>query len=555
MKKRTKEQELKETIEKAFLEEKKDPETISKENNIPLEAVKCLIKFFRLNKSKEIQAKEVDIKEELGKKRTKEDCVKEFRKLKREIHRTPMLLELPKMGRSGLRRDILKHWGKFSDFLSENRLGKPRPKTGSKNAINFRRLASEAAIRYHQKGKWSRSEEKVARILQEECGLLENLDYWHNFKLKTPNANGSVFEIDFYLPRFNLIIECLSLGSLVNTPKGTIEIEKLKLGDKILSLRDGILVESIILGILRSSGTTLIQIKLKEKEFLVSPGHFFFTDKFWVEAKDLNNSMRIIDYSGEMYNEGKLRRFREKNERNTSATEIRGTCLPGWDHRWRRYYHNNAEKSTKERKTNGSSYNSFEFFQKTDGMVNLKSSDQEVSNCEEKASSRIGCLPTFLGRETTLISLQGSLALPSYQEETCRTYDRMDRVKKVSVKQRLVSSSPFRDKQRNKIAKFDWSPIVKVSRIAERTDFIELITSSGNYFSNNCLSHNCDSFWHDIGESKAKDQLRDLWAKEYLNCETLRFDKFNQTGLAQIRKELQKRLLREEKKETKEESL
>lgn len=207
MRKKTKEQKLKEKIEKAYLQENKEPKEIAEEEGLPIEVVESLVKFFRLNKSKEILAKTEDIKEDLKLKRTPQECVKEFRKLKRKLHRTPMLLELPKLGRSGLRRDILKHWGKYTDFLTENRLGKPRPKKGSKNATNFRRLASEAAIRYHQKGKWSRSEEKIARILTEELGLIENLDWWHNFKLKTPNANGSVFELDFYLPRFKLVIE------------------------------------------------------------------------------------------------------------------------------------------------------------------------------------------------------------------------------------------------------------------------------------------------------------------------------------------------------------
>lgn len=227
MRQKTKEQKMKIKLEKLFLKEKKTPEEIAKEMDMPKTAVQCLIKFFRLDKSKDIQKKTVDIKQDLAKKRTKEETVKEFRKLKRELHRTPMLLELPKMGRSGLRRDILKHWGKYTTFLTENRLGKPVPRRGSKNAVNFRRLASKAAIRYHQKGKWSKSEEKIARILAEELGLLENLDWWHNFKLKTPNKNGSVFEFDFYLPRYKLIIEADSFWHDIGESKAKDELRDL----------------------------------------------------------------------------------------------------------------------------------------------------------------------------------------------------------------------------------------------------------------------------------------------------------------------------------------
>lgn len=200
-----KEQELKKKIEKSFLEENKSIEEIAKENKMPVEAIQCLIKFFRLKKSKEIKIKTEELEKELSKKRTKEECLKEFRKLKRELGRTPMLLELPKIGKSGLKRDILKHWGCFSNFLKEGRLGKPRPKGKTKHSENFRRLASESAINYYQNGKWSKSELKVKRILEEEIGLVENLDFWHNFKVKSPL--GGVFELDFYLPRWNLVIE------------------------------------------------------------------------------------------------------------------------------------------------------------------------------------------------------------------------------------------------------------------------------------------------------------------------------------------------------------
>ncbi|RLC34214.1 hypothetical protein DRH14_03445 [Candidatus Shapirobacteria bacterium] len=196
---------IKAKLEKLYLTKRKSPEEISKELNLPLEEVKEKIKLFRLDKSLEIEKKRTKIKRNIKKVRTKEECLKEFRKLKRELHRTPMLKELPLLGKEGLKRDILKHWGAFSDFLKEGRLGIPKPKNGVKNKENFKRLASEAAIRYYQKGKWSKSELKIKRILEEEIGLIEELDFWHNFRLKSPTKG--VYELDFYLPRFNLVIE------------------------------------------------------------------------------------------------------------------------------------------------------------------------------------------------------------------------------------------------------------------------------------------------------------------------------------------------------------
>jgi len=200
-----KNKELKERLEKLYLEKRKSPEEISKELDLSLEEVRAKIKLFRLDKSLEIEKKREKIKNDLKKERTKEECLKEFRKLKRELHRTPMLKELPLLGKEGLKRDILKHWGAFSDFLREGRLGIPKPKNGVKNKENFRRLASEAAIRYYQKGKWSKSELKIKRILEEEIGLIEELDFWHNFRLRSPTKG--IYELDFYLPKFNLVIE------------------------------------------------------------------------------------------------------------------------------------------------------------------------------------------------------------------------------------------------------------------------------------------------------------------------------------------------------------
>lgn len=231
MRKKTKEQKLKEKIERSYLEEEKDPKIIAEEEDLPVEVVESLIKFFRLNKSKKIRKTTEELEKDLEKKRTKEESLKEFRILKRNLHRTPMLLELSGLGKPGLKRDILKHWGSFSEFLKEGRLGKPKPKKGSQNSENFRRLASEAAIRYHQKGKWSKSEEKIKRILEEEIGLVEETDFWHNFRLKSPL--GGTFEIDFYLPRFKICLEADSFWHSLGESKAKDNLKDIWIKEKL----------------------------------------------------------------------------------------------------------------------------------------------------------------------------------------------------------------------------------------------------------------------------------------------------------------------------------
>lgn len=204
-----------EILEKRILKERKTPNEIAKEFNISIEEVKKKIKFYRLNLRLRIIDQTREMEKNLKKNRTKKDCIKEFRKLKRELKRTPMLKELPKLN-EGLRRDILFHWGKYTDFLIENNFGIPRPMKGVNRSENFARLASEAAINYQKRGKWSRSEEKV-RVLLENIGLIEKLDWWHNFPLKSPT--GGVFELDFYLPKWNLVIECDSFWHNIGESK------------------------------------------------------------------------------------------------------------------------------------------------------------------------------------------------------------------------------------------------------------------------------------------------------------------------------------------------
>jgi len=229
---------LKDQIENLFLEESKTPKQISEILSLPLSEVESLIKYFRLEKRKEILGKVKELRKDLKKLRTKEECIQEFKSLKKQLNRTPMLKELVKFNKEGLKRDILHNFGSFSEFLREAKISIPKPIKGRNREDNFALLASEAAIRYQLLGKWSKSELKVKKIL-EKLGLTENLDYWHNFKIKSPL--GGIFELDFYLPKWKLVLECDSFWHDIGESKEKDllrdEWVKEKLGCKVIRFK------------------------------------------------------------------------------------------------------------------------------------------------------------------------------------------------------------------------------------------------------------------------------------------------------------------------------
>jgi len=213
----------KENLERKFLKERKTADEIAKDFNLTLEETNKKIKFYRLDLRLKLIDQRKEMEKNLAKHRTKKECIKDFRKLKKRLKRTPMFKELPKLN-EGLRRDILKYWGRFTDFLIEGNFGTPTPRRGVSVKDNFARLASKAAINYHKRGKWSKPEMKVANLLT-KMGYLENIDWWHNFPLKSPS--GGKFELDFYMPKWNLVIECDSMWHNIGESK-----EKDKLRDK-----------------------------------------------------------------------------------------------------------------------------------------------------------------------------------------------------------------------------------------------------------------------------------------------------------------------------------
>lgn len=579
MRKKTKEQQLKEKLEKAYLEESKEPKEIAEENNLPLEVVESLIKFFRLNKSKEIIAKTESLEEELKKKRTSEECLKEFRKLKRKLRRTPMLLELPKLGKSGLRRDILKHWGNFSSFLKEGRLGKPRPKGKNKHSENFRRLASEAAIKYYQKGKWSRSEEKVARILIEELGLVENLDWWHNFKVKSPSKNGSFFELDFYLPRFNLVIECdsfwhcYSSDTEVFTVKGWKSFDEVKIEEEVWSLdkEHHLIKVPIKRKFVYEIDDFLLRIANSKIDLLITLNHRIYLRKqhskkwLFIKAKNLPMNFHLFNscrWQGKLFTppfnlslrswlrfiawwltEGTL--YRRKKPKHYWITIVNKKDISEIFKtlKWK------IQTWTNKKELKHWRICSKELFEYLESFWKPKRIPQEIKNLPKEELR-------FFIREL----LKGDDSGKTFHTSS---KDFRNDFWEICLKAGFPLTEWIDFKERNSFGK-KINYHLRISGLKSKKDFTqprirasslcEILPLKGKVFCLNVPSsllfvkRNGKAVWcgNSLGESKAKDDLRDAWVKEFLNCDTIRFDSFGQKGLARIRKIL-KRKLRKEK--------
>jgi len=195
----------KEIIENLYFVKGQTQEEIAKELGVSRDTIKDRFKFFRIEARKRLLEKSKLLISEKNKEWTKAKCFKEFRAIKKELGRTPMSKELSEIGHEGLRHAIFREFGDYSTFLYEGRFGIPKPALGKTRKSNFALLASEAAIRYKQNGEWSSSEIKLKNIL-EKMGFVESLDYWHNFKILSP-LKGE-YKLDFYLPRWKLVIEC-----------------------------------------------------------------------------------------------------------------------------------------------------------------------------------------------------------------------------------------------------------------------------------------------------------------------------------------------------------
>lgn len=188
-----------------YVMEEKTIEEVAKELGISTSTVKRWIKLYRIPTRKKLLEKTKKLISEKKVEWTKEKIKEEFQKIVEKLGRTPAAYELTELGAEGLRHAIFRRYGSYTDFLTEEGFDLPAPVFKNSRKENFRLLASKCALKYRQNGNWSSSELKVKEIL-DEMGLIEKLDYWHNFEIRSPLQG--IYQLDFYLPRWKLVIEC-----------------------------------------------------------------------------------------------------------------------------------------------------------------------------------------------------------------------------------------------------------------------------------------------------------------------------------------------------------
>lgn len=105
----------------------------------------------------------------------------------------------------------------------------------------FREFCSGSARKYKRNGDWSDFEIDVNETLT-TLGLVENVDYWHNYKLQNSTQSG-YYSLDFFFPRLRLVVECD--GSIFHGMMGDKDLKDAvrdnwlkKLGYTVLRLKD-----------------------------------------------------------------------------------------------------------------------------------------------------------------------------------------------------------------------------------------------------------------------------------------------------------------------------
>lgn len=73
-----------------------------------------------------------------------------------------------------------------------------------KRSENFSKFVKGVMERYIKAGKYT-PEEKVFESILLEVGLKKDEDFYHNYKFKSDR--GRYFWVDFFLPKWNLIVE------------------------------------------------------------------------------------------------------------------------------------------------------------------------------------------------------------------------------------------------------------------------------------------------------------------------------------------------------------
>jgi len=96
--------------------------------------------------------------------------------------------------------------------------------------------------------------------------------------------------------KFIIVDECFGKGSLVTTPNGTVAIETIKPNDFIKNPFGTFRVSNVFEN--KIPLTRLVKINLVNgKQIFCSNDHLFFTDKGWIEAKNLNHNAIVFSES------------------------------------------------------------------------------------------------------------------------------------------------------------------------------------------------------------------------------------------------------------------
>ena len=87
-------------------------------------------------------------------------------------------------------------------------------------------------------------------------------------------------------PQIIVLDECFPAGTKINTPKGNINIEELKVGDSVYNATGIGQIEKVI----KQTTTELVRLHLTNGDFIdTTPNHPFFTEDGWVVAEKLIN--------------------------------------------------------------------------------------------------------------------------------------------------------------------------------------------------------------------------------------------------------------------------
>lgn len=147
------------------------------------------------------------------------------------------------------------------------------------------------------------SKTTVAQVIQEHRREFNGQSFIN------PDARCSVASVDTLVARADnlkqwalqvnrwTIDECFPAGTMVVTPTGERPIESVRVGDKILAFNEktGTFHSRKVMRLFKNPAPrTMIDIDINGRKVLATPGHPFWTDRGWVEAKDLRDGDRCL---------------------------------------------------------------------------------------------------------------------------------------------------------------------------------------------------------------------------------------------------------------------